>query len=117
MAYWYHPELDVTPELKADGLQRYQELIGILQWAVKLGRVDIPMETSIHDVDPLGYAEAGTSRTSTPYFWLSQGMTKTEVIFQPAAPTIGMTSTGMQKSQFRGTCLHLGVRWFQCTAL
>ena len=30
LAYRYHPELDVTPELKADGLQRYQELIGIL---------------------------------------------------------------------------------------
>ena len=36
LAYGYCPELDVTPELKADGLQRYQELIRILQWAVKL---------------------------------------------------------------------------------
>ena len=45
LAYGYHPELDVTPELKADGLQQYQELIGILWWAVKLGRVDILMET------------------------------------------------------------------------
>ena len=36
LAYGYCPELDVTPELKADGLQRYQELIGILQWAVEL---------------------------------------------------------------------------------
>ena len=34
LAYGYRPELDVTPELKADGLQRYHELIGILQWAV-----------------------------------------------------------------------------------
>ena len=43
----YGPELDATPELKADGLQRYQELIGILRWAVELGQVDILMETSM----------------------------------------------------------------------
>ena len=30
LAYGYCPEQDVTPELKADRLQRYQELIGIL---------------------------------------------------------------------------------------
>ena len=47
LAYGYRPEVDVTPELKADGLQRYQELIGILHWAVQLGRVDILMETSM----------------------------------------------------------------------
>ena len=47
LAYGYHPELDVTPEWKTDGLHRYHELIGILQWAVELGRVDILMETSM----------------------------------------------------------------------
>ena len=47
LAYGYSAELDITPELKADGLQRYQELIGILQWAVELGWVDILMETSM----------------------------------------------------------------------
>ena len=43
LAYGYRPELDVTPELKADGLHQYQELIGILHWAVELGQVDITM--------------------------------------------------------------------------
>lgn len=33
----YKPELDVTPELEADKMQRYQQLIGILRWAIKLG--------------------------------------------------------------------------------
>ena len=37
----YRPELDTSPELKTEGLQRYQELIGILRWAVELGQVDI----------------------------------------------------------------------------
>ena len=29
----YKPELDYTGELKADGLQWYQELVGSLRWA------------------------------------------------------------------------------------
>ena len=28
----YHPAEDVTAELNADGLQYYQELIGVLRW-------------------------------------------------------------------------------------
>jgi Reverse transcriptase (RNA-dependent DNA polymerase) len=43
----YHPELEMSPELKADGIQYYQELIGILRWAVKLGHVDILIEVSL----------------------------------------------------------------------
>ena len=43
----YQPELDTSPKLKEDGLQRYQELIGVLRCAVELGRVDILLETSM----------------------------------------------------------------------
>ena len=34
----YRPELDESPELKADGVQYYHELIGVLRWAVELVR-------------------------------------------------------------------------------
>ena len=43
----YRSELDTSQELKHDGLQRYQELIGMLHWAVELGRVDILLETAL----------------------------------------------------------------------
>ena len=43
----YKPELDVSAELKGDGMQYYQELIGVLRWAVEIGRVDILLETSL----------------------------------------------------------------------
>ncbi|KAI2504499.1 hypothetical protein MHU86_9998 [Fragilaria crotonensis] len=43
----YRPELDTSNELKSDGVQYFQELIGILRWAVELGRVDILLETSL----------------------------------------------------------------------
>ena len=43
----YKAEMDDTGELKSDGLQWYQELIGQLRWAVELGRVDILLEVSV----------------------------------------------------------------------
>ena len=36
-----HPELDLSPELDEDGIAKHQSLIGSLQWAVSLGRLDI----------------------------------------------------------------------------
>ena len=38
---------NTTSELKADGLQYYQELIGVLRWAVEIGRLDILLEVSL----------------------------------------------------------------------
>ena len=43
----YKPELDISAELRSDGFQYYQELIGVLRWAVEIGRVDILLETSL----------------------------------------------------------------------
>ena len=43
----YRPKMDDSCELKANGLQYYQELVGVLRWMVELGRVDILLETSL----------------------------------------------------------------------
>ena len=43
----YKPELDTSEELEADLTSRFQQLIGILRWAVELGRVDIYLEVSL----------------------------------------------------------------------
>ena len=43
----YQPSEDCTAELKAEGLQRFQEIIGSLRWAIELGRVDILLETTL----------------------------------------------------------------------
>ena len=43
----YKPEEDVTSELNREGVQTYQELIGVLRWACELGRVDILLETAL----------------------------------------------------------------------
>jgi hypothetical protein len=36
-----HPETDTSELLDEDGVQQYQSLIGSLQWAVSLGRIDV----------------------------------------------------------------------------
>ena len=43
----YFPDLDVSQELKEDGVQYYMDLIGVLRWVVEIRRVDILYETSI----------------------------------------------------------------------
>jgi hypothetical protein len=47
MAMTYRPELDISPVLGSELASRYQQLIGILRWAVELGRVDILLEVSL----------------------------------------------------------------------
>jgi hypothetical protein len=42
----YKPELDVTPELNDELGSRFLQLIGILRWAIELGRLDIFVEVS-----------------------------------------------------------------------
>ena len=42
----YRPEIDVSEELDDENIQRFQELIGVLRWAVELGRIDIMTEVS-----------------------------------------------------------------------
>ena len=36
-----HPETDTTELLDQEGIQKYQSLIGSMQWAVSIGRIDI----------------------------------------------------------------------------
>ena len=43
----YRPELDASPELNSTDAAYYQSVIGILRWAVELGRIDITCEVSM----------------------------------------------------------------------
>ena len=43
----YRPELDISPELDAGDANYFQSVIGILRWAVELGRIDICTEVSM----------------------------------------------------------------------
>jgi hypothetical protein len=41
------PRRDDSPELNAKGLRRHQEAIGILRWAVEIGRLDMPLKVAL----------------------------------------------------------------------
>ena len=43
----YKPEVDVSDELGPELASRYAQLMGILRWAVELGRIDIYLEVSL----------------------------------------------------------------------
>jgi hypothetical protein len=43
----YRAEMDTSPELEAGQAAYYQSVIGVLQWAVEIGRVDILMEDRV----------------------------------------------------------------------
>jgi hypothetical protein len=47
LPYEYRPELDVSEELDNDLYSYYNSLIGVLRWAVELGRIDIAVEVSM----------------------------------------------------------------------
>ena len=46
LASGYRPELNVSHYLDDDRTNYYQSLIGILRWAVELGRIDINVHTA-----------------------------------------------------------------------
>ncbi|KAL7544893.1 hypothetical protein ACHAWF_008256 [Thalassiosira exigua] len=58
----YKPELDTTEECDAEHHSRLQQLIGILRWAVELGRINIHIEVTImsqYSANPrVGHLEA-----------------------------------------------------------
>ena len=47
MSSGYSPETDDSPELDSDHVTTFQEAIGVLRWAIEIGRVDILTEVSM----------------------------------------------------------------------
>ena len=47
MSTAYHPSEDISKEMDGRGVQYYLELIGVLRWAIEIGRVDILLEVSL----------------------------------------------------------------------
>ena len=62
MPYNYAPELDATPHCDEEHASRYRQIIGILRWAIELGRFVILTEVSLlsqYQADPReGHLEA-----------------------------------------------------------
>ncbi len=83
----YAPWLETSPELKADGVQRFQELIGQLRWAVEIGRVDILLEVSLLS-SYLAMPRVGHLKQAFHVFGYLKTHRKRKLAFDPAHPSI-----------------------------
>lgn len=81
----YKPELDVTRELDAAGISRYRQLIGILRWAVELGRVDIYLEVSLLS-QYLASPREGHMEAAYHIFAFLKGNPKQKIVFDFSEP-------------------------------
>ena len=83
----YRPELEVSQELKADRVQYYMELIGVLRWEVEIGRVDILYETSIMSTH-LALPRVGHLEQLFHVFGYLKEKPKRKIAFDPDHPFI-----------------------------
>jgi hypothetical protein len=78
----YHPELDVSQILGPEQANYYQSLIGILRWAVELGRIDIYIDVAMlssHLAEPrIGHLEQ-----VFPIFSYLKHHTNSHLVFDP----------------------------------
>ena len=83
----YRPELNVSPELKVDGMQYFQELIGMLRWACELGRLDILLEVSLLSAH-LALPREGHLQQALHIFGYLKCRPKRKLAFDPDHPQV-----------------------------
>ena len=83
----YHPSEDVTKELNVEGVQFYQDLIGIQQWPVEIGRVDILLEVSLLS-SHLALPRIGHLQPVYHIFGYLKQVPKRKLYFDPVSPLI-----------------------------
>jgi hypothetical protein len=83
----YRPELDTTDELDDNLSSRYSQLIGVLRWAVELGRIDIYYEVSVLS-QHLALPRVGHLEAVYHIFAYLMKHDKLRIIFDPADPII-----------------------------
>jgi hypothetical protein len=66
-----HPEMDDSPFLGQDEMQQFQSLIGAMQWAVSMGRLDIATAVMSLSSFRTMRAKERPSRESQANLWLS----------------------------------------------
>ena len=83
----YRQELDVSPELMPRDSAYYQSLIGILQWIVELGRIDICLEVSMMS-SHLAMPRKGHLDQVLHMFAYLHKYHNTELVYDPSDPVV-----------------------------
>ena len=82
MSTAYHTSEDVTIEMNAEGLQVYQELIGIIRWSFEIGRADIILEVSLLLYQP-AFPNVGHLKAVYRAFGYLKQVPKRKLYFDP----------------------------------
>jgi hypothetical protein len=88
----YRPEIDVSPELGEKDASHFHSLIGVLQWIVELGRVDLFVEVSMMSLH-LALPREGHLKEIYHIFVYLEAHSNTEMVFNPTPPIIPATAT------------------------
>jgi hypothetical protein len=94
------PELDDSPELDAQDTQFYQEMMGMLRWAIELGRVDICTEVAMlssYQASP----RRGHQEEALHIFTFLKHKPKLTLYFDPALPRIDPETFNNNANEFQ----------------
>ena len=83
----YHPSTDTSKELDAEGTRYFQELIGILRWAIELGRVDMLLEVALLS-SHLALPRTGHLQQLYHIFGYLKASPRRKLYFDPTHPKI-----------------------------
>ena len=83
----YRPELDVSPVLGAQDSTYYQSLVGILQWMIEIGCVDICLEVSMMS-SHMAMPREGHLIQLLHIFGYLNCHHNTELVFDPTPPDV-----------------------------
>ena len=81
----YRPETDTTDECDHDNSSRFSQLVGVLRWAVELGRIDIYTEVSLLS-QHLALPRVGHLEAVYHVFAYLNKHEKSSLIFDPTDP-------------------------------
>jgi hypothetical protein len=87
----YKPELDQSQELSSPMVSRYLQLIGILRWAVELGRIDIALETAIMSQYSAAPREGHLEAVYHIFAYLATNPSS-KIVFDPKTPLLDESS-------------------------
>ena len=103
MSSGYAPETDGSPELSTELVTTYQEAIGILRWAIEIGRVDIHTEVSMLSSYQAAPREGHLDQIYHIFAYLKQ-KPKLTLYFDPGLPNIDPSwSNGDAADAFKET--------------
>jgi hypothetical protein len=87
----YEPELDESTPLDPDAASYFQSIIGVMQWMIEIGRIDIATEVSLLSSN-LAYPQEGHLEAALHVMAYLKAKHNSRLVFDPSYPDIDHSS-------------------------